>query len=85
MPELILTLEIDPVTGRKRVLVGYHSDPDALPAEHEEAHRQLVERLLERGLVATADEVVVTRAPARAPAPAERAAEPPRRAVEEGT
>jgi hypothetical protein len=39
--ELTLRLVVDPVTGKREVVVEYRSDPDALPEEHEEAHRRL--------------------------------------------
>ncbi|MEZ4318485.1 MAG: hypothetical protein R3F61_13315 [Myxococcota bacterium] len=55
MAELILKLEIDPVTGKKNVLIDYGSDADALPMEHEEDHRQLVDRLIEGGALKAAD------------------------------
>jgi hypothetical protein len=48
---LTIRLRIDPATGKKDVLVDYESDADALPMEHEEAHRRLVDRLIEGGLL----------------------------------
>ncbi len=51
MATLTLRLEIDPVTGKKNVWVKYESDGDALPVEHEEAHRKIVEALLAGGKV----------------------------------
>lgn len=63
MAELILRLEIDPRTGKKNVLIDYGSDVDALPMEHEEDHRRLVDRLLEGGTLKAADlgKIVVRR------------------------
>ncbi|MCB9674003.1 MAG: hypothetical protein H6737_02745 [Alphaproteobacteria bacterium] len=55
MAELILKLEIDPVTGKKNVLIDYGSDSDALPMEHEEDHRRLVDQLIEGGALKAAD------------------------------
>jgi hypothetical protein len=46
---LILRLQIDPATGKKDVIIKYESDPDALPMEHEEEHRRIVDRLIEGG------------------------------------
>jgi hypothetical protein len=43
--ELTLRLVVDPATGRREIVVDYRSDPDALPEEHEEAHRRLAEAL----------------------------------------
>ncbi len=49
MPEVILRLRADPVTGKRQLVVSYRSDSDALPMEHEEEHRQMVEGILEGG------------------------------------
>jgi predicted nuclease with RNAse H fold len=51
MATLILRLEVDPTTNKKNVWVKYESDSDALPVEHEEAHKKLVEALLAGGVV----------------------------------
>jgi hypothetical protein len=51
MPHVTLRLEVDPVSRRRTVVVSYRSDPDALPMEHEEEHRALVQKLLEGGLI----------------------------------
>ncbi len=49
MATLILRLEIDPHTKKKNVLVKLDSDSDALPMEHEEQHKRIVEALLANG------------------------------------
>jgi hypothetical protein len=46
---LILRLQIDPATGKKDILIKYESDADALPMEHEEEHRRLVDKLIAGG------------------------------------
>jgi hypothetical protein len=51
MATLIIRLETDPVTRKKNVWVKYDSDSDALPQEHEEQHKKLVEALLAGGTV----------------------------------
>lgn len=51
MATLILRLDIDPATRKKNVWVKYESDADALPMEHEEQHKRLVEALLAGGVV----------------------------------
>lgn len=51
MATLILRLDIDPVTKKKNVWVKYESDSDALPAEHEEQHKKIVEALLADGTI----------------------------------
>lgn len=63
MATLTLRLEIDPHTRKKNVWVKYESDGDALPIEHEEAHRKIVEALLAGGKVKPDElgEIVVER------------------------
>lgn len=51
MATLILRLEVDPVTKKKNVWVKYESDSDALPMEHEEQHKKLLEALIAGGTV----------------------------------
>jgi hypothetical protein len=64
MAEMTLRLEIDPETGRKNLIISYQSDSDALPHEHEDEHRRLVDGLIEGGLVKARElgKVVVERA-----------------------
>ena len=45
MAEMIIMLRRDPNTGKQNILIKLDSDPDALPQEHEQMHRQLVEKL----------------------------------------
>lgn len=49
MAELIVRLLVDPTTGKKHVIVKYLSDTDALPLEHEQDHRRLVDQLIAGG------------------------------------
>ncbi len=51
MPEMTIRLRIDPATGKKDIIVSLESDADALPHEHEQQHRALVEKLLQTGVV----------------------------------
>lgn len=46
MAELIIRLRVDPTTRKKTLFIDYQSDEDALPMEHEAAHRELVDRVL---------------------------------------
>ena len=64
MAEMTIRLQIDPNTGKKDIIVSLRSEADALPHEHEEQHRRLVEKLIEEGFVKAADlgKVVVERA-----------------------
>jgi hypothetical protein len=61
MASATLKLTIEPATGKRTVTISYASDEDALPHEHEEAHRALVEKILERGTPSKADTIVVER------------------------
>jgi hypothetical protein len=50
MADLTLRLRVDPVTGRREIVIDYSSDSDALPFEHEEEHRLLAEKVVNGGL-----------------------------------
>jgi hypothetical protein len=50
MAEMIIMLRRDPNTGKQNILVKLDSVPDALPHEHEQLHRRLVEKLVGKGL-----------------------------------
>ena len=51
MPSVTIRLRVDPVTKKKDVLIDYQGDSDALPMEHEEAHRKIVNGLIEGGVL----------------------------------
>lgn len=55
MAELTIRLETDPKTGKKNVTIEYSSDEDALPMEHEDEHRRLVDALIEGGTLKAAE------------------------------
>jgi hypothetical protein len=65
MAELTIRLRVDPATGKKNVVIQLHSDEDALPLEHEEEHRALVDKLIAGGAVTQAElgKIVVERRP----------------------
>lgn len=74
MAEVTIQLQIDPQSGKKNVIISYRSDEDALPVEHEEDHRRLVDQLIEGGALKAQElgQIVVERqsaegAPAEAP------------------
>lgn len=78
MAELLLRLEIDPATGKKNVVIDYGSDEDALPMEHEEDHRRLVDALIEGGTLKAADlGKIIVRRDGDEPVAVEREAEEP--------
>jgi hypothetical protein len=63
MAEMTIRLRTDPATGKKDIIIDLRSDSDALPHEHEQQHRALVQRLIEGGLVKAEElgQVVVER------------------------
>lgn len=46
MAEMIIMLRRDPNTGKQNIIIKLDSDPDALPLEHEQMHRELVAKVL---------------------------------------
>jgi hypothetical protein len=86
---MIIQLRCDPNTGKKDIVVKLHSDPDALPLEHEQQHRALVDKLIEGGVLKAAEvgKVVVERQDeekALADVPGKAAPESERRAQGQG-
>lgn len=45
MPQMTIMLRRDPASGKQNIIVKLDSDPDALPHEHEQMHRELVQKL----------------------------------------
>ena len=56
MPEMTIRLRINPETGKRDIIIGMRSDEDALPHEHEQQHRNLVDKLLEKGIIKEGEE-----------------------------
>ena len=64
MAEMIIMLRRDKTTGKQNIIVKLDSDPDALPMEHEQLHRKLVETLVGKGIDAEdLGEIVIEREP----------------------
>ncbi len=63
MAEITIRLRCDPATGKKDIIISMRSDEDALPHEHEQRHRALVEKLIQGGLVKASElgQIVVER------------------------
>lgn len=78
MAEMIIMLRRDPNSGKQNIIVKLDSDPDALPIEHEQLHRRLVEKLIGTGLKPEdMGELIVEREPEQQPAaPSETPTEP---------
>jgi hypothetical protein len=51
MAEITIRLIPDPQTGKKNVVISMRSDEDALPHEHEQQHRAIVDKLINGGIV----------------------------------
>jgi hypothetical protein len=78
MAELTIRLIPDPVTGKKNIIVALRSDADALPHEHEQMHRELVDKLVNGGILKASEvgQIVVEReADEKAPGLAVKAGE----------
>jgi hypothetical protein len=88
MAEMTIRLQIDPATGKKDIIVSLHSDADALPHEHEQMHRALVERLIQGGVLKASElgQIVVERIDEdkEAAAPLPQSPEEQRRAEPQG-
>ena len=63
MAEMTIRLRHDPATGKRDIIVTLRSDEDALPHEHEQQHRALVEKLIEGGTLKASEvgKIVVER------------------------
>lgn len=79
-----IRLEVDPVTRKRTIVIKYESDSDALPHEHEEAHRELVEKLFGKGVIKDGDDIKVERETTGAPGETEGSETPEREAVKQG-
>jgi len=60
MAEMTIRLIRDPDTGKKNIIISLRSDEDALPHEHEQAHRTLVDKLIEGGIIKAGEEGQIT-------------------------
>ena len=61
MAEMTIRLRCDPETGKRDIIVSLHSDSDSTPHEHEQLHRQLVEKLVNGGIMKGGDKLIVER------------------------
>jgi hypothetical protein len=61
MAEVTIKFRYNPATGKRELIIGYESDDDALPHEHERDHRALAEKLLGQKLGDDVGEIVVER------------------------
>ena len=87
MAEMTIRLLRDPQTGKQNIIVKLRSDEDALPQEHEQLHRALVEKLINKGLLKAGEEgdlVIEREDEAAAPEPAAKTPEKQRQAQAQG-
>ena len=63
MAEMTIRLIPDPATGKKTIVIALRSDEDALPMEHEQQHRALVDKVINGGIVKASElgQIVVER------------------------
>jgi len=80
-----IRLDIDPVTRKRTIVISYESDSDALPHEHEEAHRALVEKLFEGGIAKQGDDIQVERAQEKGLSDASGESEPQKEGAKQGS
>jgi FtsH ternary system-associated peptide len=73
MAEMIIMLRRDPDTGKQNIVIKLNSDADALPIEHEQLHRELVEKLIGKENVG---KVIVERETEEGPTPTSQAERP---------
>jgi hypothetical protein len=64
MAELTIRLRRDPHSGKQDIVITLRSDEDALPHEHEQMHREMVEKLIGKDNVG---KVIVEREPGKEP------------------
>lgn len=60
MAEMTIRLIPDPDTGKKNIIISLKSDEDAMPHEHEQSHRALVNKILEKGLLTESELGTIT-------------------------
>jgi hypothetical protein len=87
MAEMTIRLRRDPETGKQNIIVKLRSDEDALPHEHEQLHRALVDKLINGGILKAGEEgnLVIEREEETAtPEPGRAAPEPERQAQKQG-
>ena len=51
MGDINIRFRFNTTTGKKEIVVEYDADDDALPVEHEQRHRRIVEALVGKGIL----------------------------------
>ena len=70
MADVTIRFRHNPKTGKRELLISYDSDDDALPHEHEQDHRAIVEKVLGRSI--GDNETVIVERVKKESAPAEQ-------------
>ncbi|MGH7170941.1 MAG: hypothetical protein ACRELG_11740 [Gemmataceae bacterium] len=87
MPEMTIKLRRDPETGKQNIIIKLRSDEDALPHEHEQMHRALVDKLINGGILKAGEEgnlIIEREEETAAPEPERTATEAQRQAQGQG-
>ena len=83
MASMLIVLRRDPATGKQNIVVKLESDADALPVEHEQMHKALVEKLIGKGMkVEDLGEIIIEREGQTQPPAGEQEPAAPERAKE---
>ncbi len=61
MAEITIRFRRDATTGKREIVIHLESDADALPHEHEQDHKKLVESILGMPVTEDMGEIVVER------------------------
>ena len=87
MGEIKIHFSFNRKTGRTDLTVDYASDRSMMPHEHEERHEEIVERLIEGGVIRREDigNVEVKRIPHEKKKEAERHEKPPETEAQAGS
>jgi hypothetical protein len=87
MAQMTIRLRRDPATGKQDIVISLTSDADALPHEHEQQHKALVEKLIHGGLLKASEvgQIIVEREEEKEVAQPQPQQEPGRRSVAEGS
>ena len=81
MAQLTIMLRRDSQTGKQNIVIKLDSEPDALPLEHEQMHRELVEKVFGKKLE-DFGEIIVEREAAAEPALPNTKEKPPEKRKE---
>ena len=84
MADIKIKFRFDIETGQKEILVEYEADPDAMPYEHEQRHREIVEALVGKGVIGE-DEAERVKVERVEPTAAPREQQGPQTGAEPGT